>query len=108
MDASWFGARLHELRQERGWTQLQLAERAGMTKNAIARLERGERSASWETVVALCKALGVSCDVFLQQPTTTYEVKLGRPRKPAAQSDQSGTDRQAKPSGRKPRRRGKK
>jgi hypothetical protein len=35
-------------------------------------------------VVALCQALGVSSDAFLQKPTGKHSLRPGRPRKAAA------------------------
>ncbi|TAK34538.1 MAG: helix-turn-helix domain-containing protein [Chloroflexota bacterium] len=52
---SLIGARLAA-----GLTQKQLAERIGTTQPAIARLERGERWPSVETLYRLAKALGVA------------------------------------------------
>lgn len=83
MDASYFPGRLQELREQSGLTQLQLADKAGMTREGIAQLETGRRSPAWESVVALCQALGVKCDAFLQAPAER-PARLGRPPKAKA------------------------
>jgi transcriptional regulator with XRE-family HTH domain len=82
MDAAWFAGRLRELRERRGLTQSQLAALVGCRRGAIARWESGMREPAWSNVVALCKALGVGCDAFLESPTTEHEPRPGRPTKP--------------------------
>jgi predicted ATPase/DNA-binding XRE family transcriptional regulator len=60
--AEWepFAAALRRLRTRSGLTQEQLAERAGLSTNAISALERGERRHPYpHTVRALASALGV-------------------------------------------------
>ncbi|MDP9368665.1 MAG: helix-turn-helix domain-containing protein [Chloroflexota bacterium] len=55
-----FGARLRGLREAAGLTQEQLAERAGLSANAIGALERGERRRPYpHTLQALADALGL-------------------------------------------------
>ena len=61
---STFGPRLRALREAAGLTQSQLAEKADMLANALARLERGERDPLWATVLKLAEALDVSTDEF--------------------------------------------
>src|SRR5207302_9713946 len=85
-EAKWFPGRLRELREQAGLTQEQLAERAGLTRDGIAQLERGRHGPSWETVVALVKALGVDANAFLQEPAAVPPVGPGRPRKPTTES----------------------
>jgi transcriptional regulator with XRE-family HTH domain len=63
-----FGRRLRALREEKGWTQAELGEKAGMLHHAIARLERGERTPGWDTVLKLAEALGVTPNDFLGEP----------------------------------------
>lgn len=59
-----FGARLKAVREAAGLTQDQLAERAGLYKFSIAKLEQGVREPTWSTVQVLAKALGVDCRAF--------------------------------------------
>lgn len=52
------GVRRH--RQAAGWTQVQLAEAAGLSPNYVARLERGELGASLFVAYQLSRTLGIS------------------------------------------------
>ncbi len=53
------GLRLRKVRRDRDLTLQALAERAGMTYQAINRIERGHVSPKLETVGKLADALGV-------------------------------------------------
>lgn len=48
-----FGERLRVLRTERGVSQEKLAELAGLHRNYIGHLERGEKTASLEVIVRI-------------------------------------------------------
>lgn len=50
---------IHELREKRGLSQRELAERLGTTQSAVARLEAGNVSPSLPTLDRVAKALGV-------------------------------------------------
>ena len=50
---------LTEARERRGLTQAALAERAGVNKSTVLRVERGDVMPSHSTVVSLEKALGL-------------------------------------------------
>ncbi len=52
-----------------------------MTRGGVAQLETGRRSPAWETVLALCEALGVSCEEFRQAPADAPKKGPGRPPK---------------------------
>ncbi|MGO7000375.1 helix-turn-helix domain-containing protein [Rhizobium leguminosarum] len=57
-----------EIRQRRlalGLSQEQLAERAGLHRNYVGFIERGERNASLKTLFAIARSLGVSLGELL-------------------------------------------
>ena len=66
MDYGKMGERVRRLREMNGWTQSELAERVNVSGSFIGHIERGEKKASVDTVVALCNALEVSPSVLLQ------------------------------------------
>jgi len=51
------GTRIRELRKARGWRQIDLAEHAGVGKNHISELERGQREIGLRTLEAIAHAL---------------------------------------------------
>lgn len=55
-----FGARLRTLRLGRDLTQLQLAQRVGISDRHLSRMERGLVSPSFECIEKLCNALGAA------------------------------------------------
>ena len=61
---SGFGAAMRKLREEKGWTQKQLGDAAGVHPNTIAKLERGETQPAWPLVLAVATALGVWCEAL--------------------------------------------
>jgi transcriptional regulator with XRE-family HTH domain len=63
--ATGFGPRLAALREGKGWTQSELAKRAGQSRQNVAKWESGLHEPSWPAVVALAKALGVKPNAFM-------------------------------------------
>ncbi len=55
----YIGDRLRDLRIEQALTQAELAEKAGVTRNTVARLERNENEPYMPTVRKLAAALEV-------------------------------------------------
>ena len=53
---------IRELRQARGWTQLELANRLGVTPTTVFNWERGKYEPKASQLRALARAFGVSMD----------------------------------------------
>jgi transcriptional regulator with XRE-family HTH domain len=60
------GTKVRVKREEKGYTQSELAKRTGLTQATISRLESGEvRQLKSEAVKSLARALGVSVDFLV-------------------------------------------
>jgi transcriptional regulator with XRE-family HTH domain len=53
------GARIRRLRRDRGWTQENLAERSGLDRNTISRMETGARGLPITAYYLVAHSLGV-------------------------------------------------
>lgn len=56
------GRLISAARRARGFTQTQLAERAGTSRPTINRLENGKPNIAWGTVMTVCWLLGLPSD----------------------------------------------
>src|SRR4029453_15197701 len=54
---SEFGPQLSELRQARGWSQVKLAQMAGLDPSTVSRFEAGSRAPERDTVLKIADAL---------------------------------------------------
>lgn len=59
------GERVRKLRNERGWTQEQLAKQAGLSKSAISEVESEVTQPRGPNLIRLATALGASIDYLL-------------------------------------------
>lgn len=77
-----FGNRLRERRLHLKLKQLELATRAGIHVNFVSELERGLKSPTLDTIVALAKALEIEPDYFFphanppQTPSSEFDSDL--------------------------------
>lgn len=63
------GARLRKLREERGWRLEDLAERTGLSRPYLSRLESGERQPSLTALFSVAQAYGVTfASLFEPEP----------------------------------------
>lgn len=56
---SVFGQNVRRIRRTRGYSQEELAERAGLHRTYVGSIERGERNVSLYNIVLLARALDV-------------------------------------------------
>ena len=71
------GNKLRTVREERGLSQRELAQRAGVSTNAISLIERDENSPSVSTLQNLAGALNVKMSYFFDdyEPTQVLYMK---------------------------------
>lgn len=60
-----FGEKLQYLRKEQNWTQEQLADRIGISRQSLSKWELGAATPDTEHVVRLSRLFGVSTDTLL-------------------------------------------
>ena len=65
--------RLSELRKRSGYSQEQLAEQLGISRQAVSKWERAESSPDTDNLIALAKLYGVSLDALLQMDAESAE-----------------------------------
>jgi transcriptional regulator with XRE-family HTH domain len=81
-----FGTNLKQCRLCNEWTMVELAQRSGLSKPFLSRLESGDRQPSIVAVLTLSKVLGVSpAAMFETQPRMkkgrrpTPSLRIGQP-----------------------------
>jgi len=80
------GARLRTLRKERHLTQRELANRAGISVNAVSLIERNEISPSVSTLQSLAGALNIKISYFFADDERTSVIHVTSPDRPQLQS----------------------
>lgn len=65
--SSAFAANLKHLREERGWTQQDLADRSGISLGTIGNLEGGRNGVGLNRAWVLAKAVGGSLDEMCEE-----------------------------------------
>lgn len=56
-------------RTRNGWSQQDLADRAGLSRQSMVALEQGESNPRWDTVLRLLSALGMELDLAFGEPS---------------------------------------
>lgn len=59
--------RLRKLRKQRGWTQVQMAERLGLDRSYLADIERGMRNISIVNLEIIAEGFGLSLSQLLSR-----------------------------------------
>ena len=66
--------RLQKLRKEKGYSQEQLAEALGISRQAISKWERAESSPDTDNLICLAKLYGISLDELLSTDESFEEI----------------------------------
>ena len=74
IDYASIGLRIRHARNEKKWTQEQLAEEVGASRKHISLFENGDRGVSLEMLVAISNALDTPISELLADNLTTSEV----------------------------------
>lgn len=67
-----FGHKLRELRESKGLTQEQLAEKVGITANAIGQFERGKIFPNYETIANIINVLDIDANLLFSRDSVDY------------------------------------
>lgn len=65
-----FPKRLQRLREKRGISRSVLSELCGLSRNQVARYERGERKPTPDALIAMAEYFGVTIDYLLCRDET--------------------------------------
>ena len=75
--AKLFGERVKALRAERGFSQVDLAERAQISEEWVRRIERGAATPSFQTIQSLAVALDAGyAELFSDRPPQGADARL--------------------------------
>lgn len=73
--AKYAGTKIKYFREQRQWTQTDLAKKVNIGKTAVANYEAGSRSPKQDTLFALSKVFGVSINEFFPETVIKEENK---------------------------------
>lgn len=93
-DWTLFRRRTTDRMEELGWTQQDLADRAGMTQGAISRYLNGHREPLATAILSIAIALEVTTDQLL-----ATEIVKRRPRRSVTPPPESGTTPSSRKAG---------
>lgn len=80
------GARIRDIRLERGLSQEEVGERAELHRNEIGVLERGETNPSFVNLLRVCRGLEVTPSELLK-PFGAASLKSLPPKRPSGRSE---------------------
>ncbi|WP_253850740.1 helix-turn-helix transcriptional regulator [Moraxella nonliquefaciens] len=68
---------IRELREERNWTQEQMAEKLGLTRNGYAKIETGKSTPSLERLDEIASLFGVKLFELLKLDSKSVVYQIG-------------------------------
>ena len=79
--------RLYELRKKHDLSQEELAERLGVSRQAVSKWERSEASPDTDNLIALAKIYGLTLDELIYGESNTSEANTAKEEVPNAEED---------------------
>ena len=64
MNKETIGKQLKELRNSRGWRQLEVADKVGLSRSAISNIEAGHRALTLNTLKKFCEIYAIDISYF--------------------------------------------
>lgn len=64
IDKKRIGSQLKELRLSRGWRQIEVADRIGMSRSAVSNIEAGKRALTLTTLKKFCELYQIDVSYF--------------------------------------------
>ncbi len=77
------GEKILNMRKARGWNQEELAERIGVTRQAVSRWESGAAKPDADKIIAICDLFGVSADYLLRDRYSGEGTAIQTEKQPA-------------------------
>jgi len=97
-DARRLGRRMHELRARRGWTQDTLADRAGVSKAMISKVERGENNPTLVVAAKIAAALGLTMSQLIGADERRRALRLPKEQRVTFHDPATGIERSLFPA----------
>jgi transcriptional regulator with XRE-family HTH domain len=88
------GERVRALRRERGWTLEMLAERSGVSRAMISKLERGEKNPTLVVAAKVAEGLGMNLSQLVSVEEKSKVVVVLRERRMTVRDPGTGFERQ--------------
>jgi transcriptional regulator with XRE-family HTH domain len=88
------GERVRGFRRERGWTLEMLAERSGVSRAMISKLERGEKNPTLVVAARVAEGLGVSLSQLVGVEDKRKVLVVPRERRMTMRDPETGFERQ--------------
>jgi transcriptional regulator with XRE-family HTH domain len=91
--ARHLGRRIHELRTRRGWTQDTLAQRAGVSKAMLSKIERGENNPTLVIATRIAAALDLTMSQLIGADERRRALRMPREQRVTYRDPATGIER---------------
>ena len=81
------GEKILNMRKARGWSQEELADRVGVSRQAVSRWESGSAKPDADKIIVICDLFGISADYLLRD---SYSGEIGQTSFPERKESELG------------------